>query len=433
LPDCWGCFGYSDIVMAMLGVFIIFCLRAYLCVFVSAIKQPKKPDETNYQLLSDVSIEKPEYDLLDYAENAKKLANDLTEISGEHSFSIGINGAWGAGKTSFMNLVEESLEKEDFMVIKFNPRQSKDCKNIQADFFNLLYSSLKPYNASVSLYPKLLGYLKSIDVAGSKGIMPFLLDFQKIWNRKSEKEKVNSAIEKLNKRIVVFIDDFDRLLSEEIIEVFKLIDVNASFSNMIFLTAYDRSQLEKILKNYSESEGNNSFTEKFFTLEMLLPLRPYDKIFDYLCDKLWNKINVTEEKRMLYEKTIDFIKDILQHYLVTIRDVKRFLNLFSRQYPQIKDEVDFRDYFLLSLIQYKYPNEHNRLYYKEYIREKGTQFVLNKTIEPEPKSKSILKLLFPQNGEGNIRSINYCSAFNIYFDNFVYDGIELSEMNEIFK
>ena len=83
--------------------------------------------------------------------------------------------------------------------------------------------------------------MKAIDVINENKIISFLFNTHKIWNKELEKDKINTAIKRLPKRIIVIIEDFDRLLANEIIEVFKLIDGNASFTNLIFITAYDKN------------------------------------------------------------------------------------------------------------------------------------------------------------------------------------------------
>ena len=59
--------------------------------------------------------------------------------------------------------------------------------------------------------------------------------------------------------------------------------------------------------------------------------------------------------------------EVLKKYLTTLRDVKRFLNLFIRSYQQVEGEVEFRDYFLIRIIQYKNEEEYVKLYKKRIL------------------------------------------------------------------
>ena len=72
--------------------------------------------------------------------------------------------------------------------------------------------------------------------------------------RDNATDNVNRALDKLGKRLIVFIDDFDRLVDVEIIEVLKLIDKNAAFRHTIFITAYDEGAVSKALKRYASDK-----------------------------------------------------------------------------------------------------------------------------------------------------------------------------------
>jgi predicted KAP-like P-loop ATPase len=57
-------------------------------------------------MLSDSPIALPEDDELNRAEFARALANALILPSGRPSFVAAIEGGWGSGKTSVLNMVQ---------------------------------------------------------------------------------------------------------------------------------------------------------------------------------------------------------------------------------------------------------------------------------------------------------------------------------------
>jgi len=426
IPNIIWKFGFSDILVFILMVFVI--LFWYFFFF---SKKAIVNNKDNF--LPDTPIKNKNEDALDYRESANELAKYLESIDTTFSYSIGLTAPWGTGKTSYMNLIKESLFKDEnkFIVVQFNPRHSFSPQNIQEDFFKILSSKLKKYNSTIK--SNFTDYLKAINIYADSKIISTFLGSQKLWDKESEKEKISKAIKKTGKRVVVFIDDFDRLLVEEIIEIFKLIDGNASFSNMIFITAYDKKQINNLIKEEYHSKGS-FFSDKFFTLEIQIPLRPYRKVYEYLLQKLFIGLNISIGNENLYKATLNKHFDLLKKYLTTLRDVKRFLNLFIRQYKQVEKEINFEDYFLLYLIKYKYLDEYLALYNKEYVEfDFPKNKYIIKEISDEVQSKELLEILFSEEAEKSYRSINDKASFDIYFDECLYNNLSISKMEEMFK
>lgn len=428
-------FGYIDILILLLTIFLLACIYAYY-----PSRRGKK--ESNAYFVSDRPIDNPDSDILDYSKSAKKLAESLVHLEDKDSYSIGIIAPWGTGKTSYLNLleyylkeIEKTQEKELFTIIRFNPRHSSNSESIQEDFFENLFSELKKHDSRFSYSFK--DYLKAINVISSYKLVPFLLEIHKIWNKESEKEKVNRAITRLGKRIIVIIDDFDRLLSDEIIEVLKLIDGNASFNNMIFITAYDKKHINKIIGDKYYNEGS-FFSDKFFTTEIQVPLVPYPILHKYLKTELLNANFVSAESRMQYDVFLDTNANILEQYFTTLREIKRFINLFIEQFKHVQGEVEFGDYFLLYLIKFAQFDEYSNLHQKKYLEATPNGYYTldknNRLDETNSKLKEILKLLFSkEESDSKIRSINQITAFEIYFYNSVGNRLSMRDMDETLK
>jgi hypothetical protein len=426
IPTVIANLGYTDILIILLTLFLISCLRSFICCL-----QKKKKNMTSV-FIPDTPIYEPQLDILDYSESARQLAKDLETIPAENSCSLGIIAPWGTGKTSYLNLLEYHLNNDNFIVVKFDPRHSYSTKNIQEDFFEDLFSELKTYDSRYLFFFK--NYLKAINIIDDSKIIPFLLDIHKIWNKESEKEKINHAIRRLNKRIVVIIEDFDRLLSDEIIEVFKLIDGNASFTNLIFITAYDKKHINDVIGKTYFNE-NTLFSDKFFTIEIQIPLRPYDKVYNYLLENLLVKLSVNIEDRESYKIILADHIDILKKHLTTLRDAKRFLNLFIRQFKQMQGEVEFEDYFLLYLMKYSHIDDYLNLYRKKYVAtnmKANNRYFLNDDSSADASSKEIIEMLFSETSKYTLRSINNEAAFDIYFHESVYEGLMIKEMDRVF-
>ena len=339
---------YLDLLVLGLLVLVVSAISNFIIVLMS--EQRDKPN-TNFFMIPDQPITTDDDDRLDYAPEARMLAETISGLKLNKSLSIGVTSQWGSGKTSYLNLVEQCLDRNLFIIIKFNPRYSKNVACIQEDFFSIISSALKPYNSCFSKMFK--NYMETLQLFDDKNIVTAILNLKGIVDRDSEKEKLDMALKILPKKVVVFLEDFDRLFKEEIIEVFKLIDGNAAFPNLVFLTAYDKAYIVKTIGSNLE-DGASLFSDKFFDMEVIVPLRPYQQIFDFLSKHLLEGLNCEVGDEHRYQTALEKHFYVIKRYLITLRDVKRFLNLFINDYKFVTGEVNFEDYFLMTIIKFKY-------------------------------------------------------------------------------
>ena len=432
IPDWFGFLGYSDI---LAGLALFFSLSCLVCRFCKP-KQNPNPNVTYYRMTPDEPITSATEDLLDYHRDALNLYHTIESLPVNSSHSIGIVSPWGSGKTSYMNIVKELMRNDQFIIVDFNPRLSKETGLIQEDFFKRLCSQLKVYDGEFSTLFE--DYLDTLNIIDKKGFISWLKFYNKLTNRTDKKDQLHKALSRLNKRIAVFIEDFDRLLDAEIIEVFKLIAGNASFSKIIFISAYDKEHLRNQLgPKYDNEEGK--FSDKFFTMEVYLPRRPYEIILDFVFQKLKEQLFWDEPACELHKTWLRNNRNKIQKYIPTLRDAKRFLNLFLRDYSLIKNEVVFSEYFLVSLIKYMYPQELNALYDKKYLtRRHLVSSIFEITKNCNAKSSDIIETLFPTYDNTlmlgtpeDYKSIRFETSFHKYFENYVHGILSVEQMEKV--
>lgn len=69
----------------------------------------------------DLPITKSSDDKLNRQSFAESLAHVLLQSSFPTSFTVGLYGAWGSGKTSLLNMVIEQVESKDHDVVVLEP------------------------------------------------------------------------------------------------------------------------------------------------------------------------------------------------------------------------------------------------------------------------------------------------------------------------
>lgn len=375
----------------------------------------EEPNEETFSLLvEDNPITCSDEDELHFGVDVKGLFKLINNRKAQSSFSIGINARWGDGKSSFINLLIEKFREneEHFIVIQFNPRHAPN-GSIQASFFEMLFSELSKYDSRFT--HSFNDYLRVIDVMADNKYLSAIFKTTRLLNRDSEMGKINEAIKRLNKRIIVIIEDLDRLMADEIIEVFKLIDGNASFDNFIFISAYDKIRIQSLIK---QSDAYSAYSDKFFVHERILPLLTRESILGYLSNNLTKGIRLENDEEEEIKRIITNDNSFFKTYLHNLRDVKRYINSVRPSLAGVSGELKIRDYLLIGLVRYRYPQEYRLLF--EQNEHKVDEFNLKEVItiddiEKSYESKDILKVLFPNGGSTSFGSINSVGWFKKYF------------------
>lgn len=317
-------------------------------------KLAKNPDEST-SILKDDPIQGSKDDELGYTTIVQSILSDIKGVDlTKKSFSVGITGEWGMGKSSLFNIFKEELNKQEGAIVYFfNPRSSATIENIQQDFFDGFAEELKPYHSGVH---RVMGrYLDALQIADDNWLTRLVSVFSS-WSSKVGMERMNDIIKETGRRIYVLIDDLDRLTASEILEVMKLIDRNGSFVNTIFITAYDKTYVNTVLRRYLKTGKTSDFTDKYFSYELSLPVQKTEDLERFAKKQIeksavFDKGDVISDVELLKqwgevsEKTIESLH--------TLRHVKRYINILLTRYEKVKDDVDFKDFAYLTLLRYK--------------------------------------------------------------------------------
>lgn len=451
----WGIISCGHCVIAWSDVTYI------LAGFLVYRKFKYKPYEQQKQkanpLVRDSAITNQNEDFFGYQKMVDSLLADLydTDVENE-AFSVGIAGKWGVGKSSFINLLRNSISKKGGLIVDLYPRSSMNLSAISLDFFNSLSNTLKGYHTgSWHIVDK---YVKSLRCIEGKGWFNKTIDAIEVFAKTDEKERLQNVITEIGRKIFVIIDDLDRLTAPEILEVLKIIDRNGSFKNVIFVVAYDKGYVNAVLRKYLGYEGSEMFTDKYFNFEYSLPAHNFYMERQYVANYIKNKITINEGDAVTKADLLTVwyrIGDSVVRYLGLMRDVKRFVNILMSRLASVKDNVNIEDFILITLLRYKDLD----LYYKLSTADMligGNQFLegdpkllyLKDTAIPEINERhfgwqyasKILQRLFPVKGQevvhydlkADYRKVRTTNAFDTYFFDAVSGKILHKELRRLF-
>jgi len=361
----------------------------------------------------------------DFAENLIHKIENTNLVNG--SFTVGIVGNWGSGKTSFINLMIDILRYKKHDIIQFNPWRSEGQEGIIRNFFRILSSFLEKRSSALLKYK----IFKYANLVTEKPLSPIHNLFLPSTDINYLFKEIDNTIFELNSKIFVFIDDVDRLDKEELLALFKLIRNSANFRNLVFIVAYDRSYV------IDEVKGNNTkeYIKKIINLEVTLPTLIKHDFRDIIIKKMeeiFTEKVVQKEIITLYH-TFD---SIIFEFLKNIRDLKKFVNGLKLILPLTLHRVAVSKIFLLELLKFYDPVIFQQLYYvgkEEYLNSQDnyTSLRLNRITLDYNKSSKIMskndeekigpllkKIFEPLNAERSSQSENCItipSVFDFYF------------------
>ena len=427
----YQCF-LTIILSSILAIILIKLIREIYRIW----KINKQDNKTE---LKGFSVDNTEIELennqIKYAETlVKKLKN--TDLSKE-SFAVGITGEWGSGKSTFLNTMKKEIEKEDFAeIVEFNPWLCNSPEQVTQDFFATLINELSPKHSTLSRtinkYAKLLNKIAK----PSLSIFGIDLDLTPGDDSLDElKENISKKLANLPKKVVILIDDTDRLEGNEIFEILRLIRNTADFKNVIYIATYDKEYVIDVLKE-NKIKDPSAYLEKIFQTEVhLLKVEGYE-----LWETLMKDLKEQDQTGVYYDKKLiegyfyvekKFILQILTNY----RKVKRF----ARQYTlflyyakgEIKGLFSELDLFWLELLHIYDKNTYNilaknpeRLLYEENkrfhlrneiqanVKEYSTK-LLNKLFEEEDSEYK--KRILHDNNREHTNRIRMIDNYDYYF------------------
>ena len=187
---------------AYVDVITFVCFAYVVLALINCYRKEKAAkDEPIGTLLEDNPIESGEEDVFSLKGEAQKIAKEISARSRAKTCSIAITAPWGGGKSSFLNLIREQINEDEFEIVYFVPRDSKSVQTIQEDFFSMIACVLAKYDSRCSHIMK--DYMASLQLIDNRSIVERLLSLYRIWDKDSLKDSIKESFAALKKRVLV--------------------------------------------------------------------------------------------------------------------------------------------------------------------------------------------------------------------------------------
>ncbi|WP_318386265.1 P-loop NTPase fold protein [Enterobacter sp.] len=359
----------------------------------------------------DRAVNTPDEDRYGFTHIATQLAKAIKGIGREGSAVIGIEGAWGTGKTSLLNLLRTALDKqkedkEKTFVLNISPWLDGSDTPLVASLL-LPVASIIAAEEESRLSPEELAGLRQkksltrtartlmdytratarhlAPVAQAAAIVPGVPDAsgalkalsESRWLKEKEKttaemrNEIAAKIEELDLSFIVLLDDLDRLEPAQAVEVIRLVKSVADFPRFRYLLCYDKAILTQAISQGLGIADGSLYLQKIVQISFGLP-RPEAFVlrreFLEAAIRLFNDVNGFPPGPRV-QRDLKSLADIYGGTLKTPREVQIALNALDFRYASMRDYVYFPDLCFLQLIRTTNPGLYG--WVEEYLSERA--------------------------------------------------------------
>jgi hypothetical protein len=283
--------------------------------------------ERNRAALQDRPLDDESGDILGIKPYAKALSKFVIQC--DTPMTIAIQGDWGTGKTSLMTLVRNEVHN-DAITVEFNTWQYSQfamADSLAFSFLSRLIEAISPPDmmdkAKSAVKNVLVGAGAALFRVGVGSVLGAVAqglgasDTGNITPESKSKEQADmaesvsklkemlratckAAIEepknrgKTSKRIVIFIDDLDRVQPKLAVELLEMMKMYMDIEGCVFVLALDYAVVQRgVSEKFGHSEndlGGRSFFDKIIQLPFTMPTAKY--LIDIYLKDLLQKVDI---------------------------------------------------------------------------------------------------------------------------------------------
>jgi len=191
---------------------------------------------------------------------------------------------------------------------------------------------------------------------------------------------VDAIIRQSDKKIVVFVDDIDRLDVKEIQYIFKLIKLVGDFYNTSYVLSFDDEMIAAALAPlYGDGEKSTGyqFLEKIIQVPLVIPKATKTALIKYtmvLIDEVVNAVKITSPA----DEVARFRTVFDDNFIPAINNPRlanRYANSLLFALPLLYGEVSNTDLMLVEALKVFYPKAH------DFMRENSSVFLTDNARE----------------------------------------------------
>ncbi|MGH9715789.1 MAG: KAP family P-loop NTPase fold protein [Candidatus Acidiferrales bacterium] len=322
----------------------------------------------------DNPIQTSDEDTLGRAAVARSFARQVLTLDASQGVVVGVLGPWGSGKTSFFNLARPQFGKAGVPILDFNPWMFSGAQQLVESFFLEIAAQLRIRHGLAEVGKDLADYGEMFSGLGWLPILGTWIERTRaitgiagdISKRRREgvgtrRDRIQKALARLDKPILVFLDDVDRLSTDEIRDMFKLVRLTASFPNLIYVVAFDRHRVEQALSD--QGIPGRDYLEKILQVAIDLPEVPDQVLAREVGAALAEGLAKVEHRGPFDEAAWpDIFSDIVRPLIRNMRDVRRYVSAAVATVSALDGQAALADVLALEAIRIFLPDVFSKLH-----------------------------------------------------------------------
>jgi predicted KAP-like P-loop ATPase len=321
------------------------------------------PDAPLPHYRSDQPVTDPSLDAYSRRAFADGLAKSIVSLPREQCYVIGLHGPWGDGKTSVLRFVERKLREDSSTAVAwFNPWRFLSEEAMLAEFFGVLAASVKTdlKTKGQKVASKIAKYACWVAVLDDRAAKAAAIAADKAEATLEQlRERLTTDLRALGKRIVIFIDDIDRLDASEVAALFRLIKACADLPNVVYVLAFDREMVARTLGVRlvdGDAEEGRKFLDKIIQIPVALPpaaRRDLDRACMVGLDEILQsvRLKLSDPEKLRWQWVY---QEGIARRLKTPRHVAQYLNAVRFAIPLLAGEVNTVDLLLVEALRVCY-------------------------------------------------------------------------------
>lgn len=341
----------------------------------------KKQVRPQLQFLEDEEIKSKDQDVFSNSSQAISFAQTVLDSGSAHSGLVfGIDGPWGVGKTSFINLAEnywKTNSADEVIVFRFEPLRYASESDLSQRFIKELSAVIQKQIYAPEFQPAATRYSRMLKSKADMSFLGFKLSIEANNETIDDMlEDIDDVLKRINRRVIIVIDDLDRLEPKAVNNVLFTARRTFKLSQATYILCYDT---ENLVADKDDGGKAREFLEKFITLKLSLFI-DNSNIIKYL-ESDWSseQMLLTTPSDSMYKLSsimqalAELLKgDSAAQYMLLVgnlRKVKRFINaalLMQIEKTDLsKTDFDRKDLINLLLLHLNYPGIFRHIYAQE--------------------------------------------------------------------